>query len=490
MKPYTIMFSHYFYKALISYLERLDEYLRQSNYRLFLVNLDSLPVPTRCDYISLPRYLEVPFYPKFASFKGTSIEPELMHAAAVEADFRNEDFKTSLCRLLLYKDFMEKLFYKEKPNLCIIYCQFTGFHITLRLICQQNSVPYVFTERGVLPGTICFEQAGQMAESLVAQESRRFLELPVDDNDIHMASGYLDFARSNRLTRKPQTKEEKLPQLVTDLRQKKRKVIFYAGQHDYYSGMHPSWLPKARTHSPFFVNTFDALQYLLRLAEKNDWQILFKPHPNIEHRQVDFKPFYPDRLTYVTGANIFECLSESDVTVTILSQVGYLALIHNRPLVMLGCNQISGKRCAYEITSRQETEEVILEALKGKDRDEKHENWIKHVAQLCKYYLFSMDKEITDIIGRDVDEATRYLILQCRFPEPLYITASGEKLKLRGNFRPSSYLVGIRVFWSIRAFPHYLARYIINMLRKTLPQGWYKCLRDFYTKVVMKSVRK
>ncbi len=484
MKPYTIMHCHYYmYEALIGYLDRLDDYLRQFNYRLLPVFLTNPPVPIKWDYIRLPWYVEAPPYPKIALPKGTTVEREVMYAAAVEAEWRNEDLKTSLHRVLLYKEFMEKLFYREKPNLCIIYGQFTGFHIALRLICEQNNVPYVFTELGLLPGTTCFEQAGQMAESLVAQESGKFLELSVDDNDISIASRYLDFARSNSLSRRPQTEEEKVPQLLMDIKQKKRKVIFYAGQNDYHSGIQPSWLPKARTHSPFFINTLDALQYLLRLAEKNDWQILFKPHPRIEDRQLDFRPFFADRLTYATGANIFECLRESDVTVTILSGgVAYEALIHNRPLVMLGCNQISGKGCAYEITSRQETEEMILEALKGKGRDEKHENWMKHVAQICKYYLFSMDKEISDIIGRDVDEAARYLIMQCGFPEPLYATGSAGKLKLKVDFHYTPHKAGIILFGGVKAFERHLIQLIIKVLRKTLPQGWYRRLSDFYYK--------
>jgi hypothetical protein len=36
--------------------------------------------------------------------------------------------------------------------------------------------------------------------------------------------------------------------------------------------------------------------------------------------------------------------------------------------------------------------------------------WLKHVAQICKYYLFAIDPEVESIIGRDVEEATDFLV--------------------------------------------------------------------------------
>lgn len=474
MNQHTILYSGHIAgnQKLIDYLERLNRYLNQSNYRLFLVNLGGREVSTNCDAISLPEYIQKGSAKDRKKLSHTEIAPELLHAAGIDLEFHNQQFQVCLNRLVLYKAFMEDVFRREKPNLCVMAIQFTGYHMVLRYVCEQYMIPFLYQGGGVLPGTICFEPEGQMAESWVTQKNDRFLALPVAENDLVMASRYLSIARERRLSRKPQSQEGKLKQHVADLRRKKRKIVFYAGQNDYRSGIWPNWLPKASVHSPFFYNTFDALQYLLRLAPKNNWHILFKPHPNIREKQLHFEPFCSESLSYVTGANIFECMYQSDITVTILSQVSYLALIHNRPIVLLGRNQLSGKGCTYEITSRERTEEAILDALQGKEGDERYNNWMKHVAQVLKYYVFAWDEEIIRIIGRDVDEVARYLIMHCGFPETLYAAAIREDSRL----------------WGAKGYLYDLRRPIAGWAKKILPQGIYVRLGDFYRRIPTNQV--
>ena len=66
----------------------------------------------------------------------------------------------------------------------------------------------------------------------------------------------------------------------------------------------------------------------------------------VEEKQQSFALPYPDRVDFVTGANIFDCMEQADVTTTIVSQVSYLALIHDRTSLLLGRKQLSGKGCA------------------------------------------------------------------------------------------------------------------------------------------------
>lgn len=404
----------------IYYFERLEAYLRNFQFRLLLLNLDKAEVQTDCEYIKLPDLLSTTAEAGCDVTRFGKLSDELALAATMDADFRDTDFSSAAEGMLQYATCMRALLLKRKPCLCVLWNQFTGHHRVLAAVCRELGVPYIFAHLGILPGTIIFEHGGQMAESWVARQNEKFLCLPVNESDLALAERYLEYVRQHKKTRKPQTTEWSIRNIVQKSRQKNRRIIFYAGQNDYHSGMWPCWLPEARIHSPFFVHTFDALQYLARLAEINDWQILFKPHPNIQKRQMTFQSFCFDRIDFVTGANVFECIDESELTVTILSQTGYLALIHKHPTLLLGNNQLSGKGCVYEITSQYDTEDTIQQALQDGFTSDQQEKWLRHVAQVCKYYIFSFDEDITGIIGRDVDEAARYLMLQSRFSLPLY----------------------------------------------------------------------
>jgi hypothetical protein len=400
----------------ILYFERLNAYLQQYQVQLFLVNLNGTKLRTKCNSIGI--HVDCTKMGKSTQGleKYRKLSHELTLAMAMEASLKNDDFFSQSSAILDYTEFMIRLLLEKKPCLCILWHQHSGQHRALAAICQDLDVPYVFAHLGMLPGTIVFEHGGQNAESWVTQNNEDFLKLQIDDRDLVVAQQYLEYVRKIKKDRKPQT--TKLT--IRDIVDKNRKTIFYAGQNDYQSGLWPSWLPKSRIHSPLFFHTFDGLQYIARISKVNDWQILFKPHPNIQNRQTSSTRLNHEHIDFVKGANIFECMEKSDLTVTILSQVSYQALIHGNPVVLLGCNQLSGKGCAYEVTSHDNIENTIKLALKeGFSKDQKR-NWVRHVAQACKYYLFSFEKEILNIIGRDVDEAANYLIMKSNFPKVLY----------------------------------------------------------------------
>jgi hypothetical protein len=398
----------------VAYFERLDSYMRQFKYKLYLVNVGPIFFKTPCEHISIPAC--VTLASKINGYRFLQedyLSPELIEAAGVEAEIRNSNLLTSAVKILFFRAFMRKILIERQPCLCVIWHQFNGLSRGLVYLCKELDIPYVFAEYGSLPGTVVFEKNGQMAESWVAQRNEEFLNLPVDKHDLEMAEYFLKFIRDNKRTRKEQSNDVSLDKIVEKCRKVERKIIFYAGQNDPQTGMVPSCLPEARTHSPFFVDTFDALNHLIRLAEKNNWHILFKPHPLLQEKHNNLQPVRTDHVDFVVGANIFDCMAKSNVTVTILSQVSYLALIHGHPTLLLGRNQLSGKGCVYEVTSFHEIEGVIQQAMQDGITEEKKRIWLRHVAQLCKYYLFSFEKDIDKIIGRSIDDAARFLLLEC-----------------------------------------------------------------------------
>ena len=186
------------------------------------------------------------------------------------------------------------------------------------------------------------------------------------------------------------------------------KVIFYAGQNDPHSGILPRSAPSSHIHSPHFASTLEALEYLATLANHNGWHILFKPHPLIGSKVNISRLRALEHITMIPDANIFSCMARSNLTVTILSQVSYMALIHQAPCILLGRNQLSGKGCLYEIQYKYSCESVIREAIRERLTKEQKNNFRIHCAQLIRYYLFSFDSD-RFALGRSLREAATYL---------------------------------------------------------------------------------
>jgi hypothetical protein len=192
---------------------------------------------------------------------------------------------------------------------------------------------------GPLPGVIVFEPGGQMAESWVCRENQRFLRLPVTDAQLDRTKAYFEHVRTNRRDRKPKTAAWSIIPQATKLRENAKRLLFYAGQNNFRTGMMPRCLPNAKLHSPFFSDTVNGLAHLSSLDDAKDWIILFKPHPNI--RQTDEPAL--NHVETVAKASVFECIHGSDVTVTVVSTTAYQALIHEKPALLLGRMNLSWK---------------------------------------------------------------------------------------------------------------------------------------------------
>lgn len=394
----------------VRYFERLDEALRRRGFKLFLVNTGPDPFDTTVDHVTMPYCVTMANRIRGEQYlKEAELSPALREAAGIESAIRNSPLLTAAVKIIFFRRFMRRILGRKRPALCIIWHQFNGLHRGLRDLCEGLRVPVVYAEYGSLPGTVVFEAGGQMAESWVLQRHAEFVELPVDADDVDRAERLLDRVRAEKRSRKGPPTGKSIAEVLSGIRARGRKVIFCAGQNDPQTGMVPCWLPNAGLHSPYYEDTVDCVRHLVELSEANDWHVLFKPHPMLEAKQKSIEVAYPDRLVFVTDADIFECMEQSDLTVTILSQVAYLAMVHGRPCALLGRNQLSGKGCVYEPSDREDVEATLVAALERGLSDEQRTNWVKHVAQLCTYYLFGFEEDITNVIGRDVDECADFL---------------------------------------------------------------------------------
>ena len=294
--------------------------------------------------------------------------------------------------------YIEKLLDILKPQKVILWNEFYAFHHIFHGICKECEISVGFMEFGCLPGTVVIEETGQQGESLLARNPEEFKRKSVSFHEKRKAGKVIEFLKETGFNRNVQPENIFSKKMINRF-QEKRPIVTYMGQNDYESGLFPYTENTKKFHSPIYQTSLEALEYMEGLAIKNNWNLVYKPHPIMSSlgQTGDRKTMEEMGVTVADWVDINSLIDASDVVVTILSQSAYIALIREKPVVMLGYNQLKGKECTYEAFAQEEIEGKIQVALvKGRTKQQKR-NFKKHVAQLLKYYLYD------DMINRKMN---------------------------------------------------------------------------------------
>ena len=301
---------------------------------------------------------------------------------------RHSDMTLEYASQIAYytKSFYTKLFNLLNPVKILIWNNLYAVHHIIDEIAEENNLSPLYMEFGSIPGTMALDQMGQMGESEVAREYNSFKEKPILEKEIERAQIVWEYLKISRLNRKDQgTPPEVLEQIIK--MKDEKPIIFFAGQNDFESGLQPYTERTRNWHSPLFKTSLEALRYISEICKKNKWNIIYKPHPLMVSLGSEQKDC-PDNVFYVETADINDLIDLSDVTVTILSQTGYVSTIREKATLMLGYNQLRGKDCTYEAFDYESIESKLKEAIKNGFTKMQKNAFKKHLAQVLNYYLF------------------------------------------------------------------------------------------------------
>jgi hypothetical protein len=296
------------------------------------------------------------------------------------------------------------------PSLVLVWHQWNSLAVLARAIADRARIPSAVIHEGMLPGTMTLDHLGMMAESDATGAT--LAEAPDAAAHFARARAVIEEIRTRELDRKPQAGTPAASRILSARVPTGMRTVFYAGVNDWQSGNLPADHPRAAIHSPVYKDTIAGLEALLACAERQDFMVLFKPHPNLFPRPLDL---HHDRLIYVREANATDCITGTDATVTLLSSLAYISLAHRKPTVLLGRNTLSGTHAAYELADHRSIGDCVAAALEARDFDSHLRHFEEHVAALLKNHLypygeltgFSMksDGDTADAIIRMMDAA-------------------------------------------------------------------------------------
>ncbi len=327
--------------------------------------------------------------------------------------------------------FAEELITTVKPECTMIWNKYSPLHIMIDYACKQRNIPVIYMESGLLPGTYIFESEGQMGESWPSTHSEEFLKLPVSEEECEKAEEIRQSLYESKLNRWTSTdasvykktgKDEVLGRIDPS-----KPLVFYAGQNDFESGFYPYTEHTRQFHSPVFESSDEAAVYLAKICDRNGWNFLYKRHPMMRGAT---DVIFPENVIMNDTIDIHDAIDISDVTVTILSQTSYVALIRNKPALMLGYHQLCNKGCVYEAWQKCDVEKQIKLALEKGFTQEQKDNFKKHIAQLCKYYLYTDFINHSVDFGKSLDDLVEYIIKKCEMSdEAVYDVAEGKNIE-------------------------------------------------------------
>jgi len=300
--------------------------------------------------------------------------------------------------------YINKLLDILAPSKVVLWNEFYAFHHIFGGVCKSRNIPLYFMEYGCIPGTICIEDIGQQGESIIARESEYFSEQKINLVEYTNAKIIIKYLKLTGLNRNIQP-NIRLGKNMLHRYIPGRKTVAYIGQNDYESGLCPYTERSIIYHSPIFKSTLDALEYISILAIKNDWNMIYKPHPIMLSLQKELEHLLADgKADILEEVNLNSLIDFSDLTITILSQSAYIALIRDKPVLMLGYTQLKSKKCTYEAFSVAEIENAIHSALKRGYTKMQKKSFLRHVAQLLKYYLYDDNNGRMLRFGKDINK--------------------------------------------------------------------------------------
>lgn len=273
-----------------------------------------------------------------------------------------------------------------QPKLVVIWNAFHPLSQTAKYCARLSGVPIAYAEYGVLPGSMNIDFEGQMGESAVAQKTEAFQALPLNDQDLAAARMALDVLAESGANRRPQSAygESNFAQKVQEAAAG-RPIVLFAGHNDLAAGTYPYTKTSAQYHSPTFETSGAAGRALVEICAEHNWYLLYKPHPCFQ-KGADIEDHL--NMTRVGDININECIDVADVVCTVLSQVSYVARIRQKPVVMLGYNQMLGKGVSYEAFERAAIGPAIQQAIDVGLDTSQQDRWVEHTARLMRHYLY------------------------------------------------------------------------------------------------------
>lgn len=243
-------------------------------------------------------------------------------------------FPKSFFKLVYYKCLFLQYLHHFNIKFALLNHQFSCFHLIARDCCKSLGIKYAYWHPGFLPGTMCFDINGQMAESdFYRNDISKPIQISKDYQ--YIAKKYVQEYRANKLQRPGKTVYNnviiinKMKEIISNF----NKVILFIGANDFRTGIRPVAYKNSNLHSETFKNS-KKLFDLISTQINSDTLIIYKPHPNLVLHNEDY--ILTENKLVLNRVMLSDILPHVDCCISIISSGVYEALLHSKPTLLLG----------------------------------------------------------------------------------------------------------------------------------------------------------
>lgn len=309
------------------------------------------------------------------------------------SDDREKDFNDSIELYSYYKAVIKYL----KPSKIIVWGNWNRESYILGYLADFYNIPHSYLEYGWVPGTYQRDPRGISGQSEYAVTPRMFDKIQIDNiYDIEQIKQYVI---TRKLDTRTFTETEKDYAALSRI-DKTKKTVFLVGMDDCGMKMNPEDVYWKTYISNVVSSSEEALRLLAGLCKKNNWNLVYKPHPGNPIPLLD-KSF--EDVIFIQDMQIDKLIEKADVVVSITSAVDYKALMYGRPLVQLGITTLLGKDCTYFVSEKGLLEEQLIMALSNGMTHKQVENFDRLLQILLQRYLWDDMSERTMRYGLSIE---------------------------------------------------------------------------------------
>lgn len=298
-----------------------------------------------------------------------------------------DEFKNGV---IACQELFRALFEELQPALVLAWGNSLSQSVILQQLAAQQGRPCWVIERGMLPGTLMIEMAGQGGQtelnwSFNLQNAWR------NAADVSRFAAAQEICRNQRATKYAQA-DYLAPEVFHQKFNPERKpLVALLLQHDAASCLVPPDFAGAKIHSPAFASSADAIAQLAAAAREANCKLIVKPHP-ID--QADYSQCENASVAVVRDVNLHSLLSAADVVAAMTSTAQFEALLHEKPLLLLARSALADKGVAYEVKSPAQLCPMLRAALNRDNFPQRHLNAQRFVSFLLQNFSVSLSDAV------------------------------------------------------------------------------------------------
>jgi hypothetical protein len=304
-------------------------------------------------------------------------ENDIKYISELQSIYHINDINLSVRVCSVIMRFYKELIKIVKPSHILIGTDIKPEWRILYYLAKKNKIPCLFWEYGWIPGTIMFELDGSAGRSRIAKDTLYYERL-----SNNYASKKLQEIKKYILESEIDTGE--FLQTQNDKRELRKinssyKTIFLIGAGIEREVNSNSCFWKENISS-IYGSMEEILEDLNNICKKNDYNLIFKPHPGIS-KLSSLRGKYED-VVWIEDMSVDEIIKISDIAVTLYSAVDCKVLLYEKPLIQVGHSILDNVGCSYKLKDRSELNEIIVEALNKGLLDKQKRNFDELMGKL------------------------------------------------------------------------------------------------------------